>query len=104
NRRHVHVHRARRRTLRVRHQGEGVTVATDSLTGWVATTLADPAGMGDSLTGWVSTTLYDPITQGDSGTGYVTATLRNPHHPIALWDGASMRYAAIRTWDGTKLV
>ncbi len=75
----------------------------NSSIGYAVGTLNDPVA-GDSLIGFAVGSLYDSSVNGDSLIGYTSATLLNPHHPMGTWNGTSVVWTPIATWDGSDLV
>lgn len=75
--------------------------------GYATNTLTDPATVnpyGPSAIGYALNTLVGPSTYGDSHIGFVTNTLNAPHKPVAvLMSDGTLKYTAVRTWDGTRL-
>lgn len=59
--------------------------------------------MTDSLIGYATGTLTDPPPPLESQIGFAFATLHNPHRPIGVFDGTSVRYVRVQTFDGVTL-
>lgn len=80
-------------------------MATDSLIGYVSTTLVDPSGGGgttylDSDIGFVSTTLVDPSGGGgttylDSDIGFVSKTLVDPSGGSSSWTDSNIGFVSV---------
>lgn len=47
-------------------------------------------------------TMYDPGQIVDSEWSVRAVTIRTPHHPIGVYDGVSIRYVPISSWDGSS--
>lgn len=75
----------------------------DSLIGYAYGVLNDPL-TADSFIGYVSGFIYNPGSMGDSAIGYSSATLQPPHHPIGTWNGTTIVWGPVTTWDGDSLV
>lgn len=74
----------------------------DSLVGYVTGTLNNPLTQ-DSFVGFAVGMLYDPNAHSDSLIGYASGILSPPHHPIGTWNGMSIAWSSIGTWDGTDV-
>ncbi len=75
----------------------------DSSIGYTTGTLSDSV-FEDSLIGFVVGLLYDPSAHGDSLIGYASGILSPPHHPIGTWDGTTIIWHKLSTWNGSELV
>jgi len=58
-----------------------------------------------ATSGWglANITLEDPVTvvdPGDSQWGTATFRLRPPHLPVGIFDGSTVRYVRVLSWDG----
>lgn len=77
----------------------------DSDWGYASFTLQDTT-FSDGAWGYTTTSLNDPVSPGeynDSSWAIAQTTLTNPHHPIGVYDGTTIRYVPIQTWDGDLL-
>jgi hypothetical protein len=85
----------------------GSTTFQPSLIGYATRTLNVPGTYSFSQIGYTTTTLYSPGETpgyGDSLIGFATTALNAPHRPVAvLMSDGTLKYAPVRTWDGTRL-
>lgn len=57
----------------------------------------------DYLSSLIVAAIDGPTDSTSSGWGFASATMREPHLPIGVFDGTTVRYVPMLTWDGTEV-